>query len=75
MRDRILHEIGIICRAEGLMGDLSHLLAKPPLVMAIRLSQLKVNIVVTSIIAGWGQELTDQEVLFLLKSINDKGLP
>ncbi|MVM32489.1 hypothetical protein GO755_20775 [Spirosoma sp. HMF4905] len=74
MHDRIRHEIAIICRAEGIKADLSHLFSEPPFTMALSLHELKLDDAVVNIVAGWGDTLTDREVLFHLKSINDKGM-
>ncbi|MVM33830.1 hypothetical protein GO755_27580 [Spirosoma sp. HMF4905] len=73
MRDQILHEIALTCHAEGLTGDLTNLLNKPPLVIASSLQQLRVSNLIVGIVASWGKALTDKEVLQMLKSINDKG--
>ncbi|MVM36281.1 hypothetical protein GO755_40110 [Spirosoma sp. HMF4905] len=73
MRDRILHEIAIICRAQGFEGDTSVILSKSPTSMASALRLLGVDNLIIGIVANWGDSWCDDEVLAMLKSINDTG--
>ena len=73
MREKIIHELEIICRAHGFNGDPSRFLAKSPQWIASGLQQLGVDPVTVGIVASWDDTLSSEEVLSMLRDINDKG--